>query len=118
MPFELGLCVAWERIGRREHIWFVFESRNRRLAKSLSDLNGTDAYIHGGTIGGVFRELSNAFVRPGRQPSVQQMRNIYQRLKENLPEILKRAGTHSAFQARVFREISVVASAAADAIVK
>src|ERR1700674_1398811 len=35
MPFELGLCVAWERIGRNKHTWFVFEGRARRLTKSL-----------------------------------------------------------------------------------
>lgn len=62
MPFELGLCVAWERIGKKKHIWFVYEKKTRRLAKSLSDLNGTDDHIHGGTITGVFRELCSAFV--------------------------------------------------------
>jgi hypothetical protein len=49
MPFELGLSVALEgtaRIGTRG--WFVCESRNYRLAKSLSDLNGTDPFIHDG----------------------------------------------------------------------
>ena len=71
MPFELGLCVAWERIGKRKHTWFVYEGRNRRLAKSLSDLNGTDPHIHGEAVAGVFREICSAFVRPGRQPSIQ-----------------------------------------------
>ena len=37
------------------------EAVNYRLAKSLSDLSGTDAYIHRGTIEGVFREMGNAF---------------------------------------------------------
>jgi hypothetical protein len=50
----------------------VCESQSYRLAKSLSDLNGTDPFIHDGTIEGVFRELGNMFRRPGRQPSVQQ----------------------------------------------
>jgi len=118
MPFELGLSVAWERIGRSKHVWFVFEAKNRRLAKSLSDLNGTDAYIHDGKVMGVFRELGNAIVRPGRQPSVRQMRRIYEDLRSSLPDILRRAGTKSLFQARVFREICVVASASADKIVK
>lgn len=117
MPFELGLCVAWERMGRSNHVWFVFEAKNRRLAKSLSDLNGTDPYIHDGKVMGVFRELCNAFVRPGRQPSVKQMRRIYQELKSGVPEILERAGTDSVFEARVFREVCVVASAAAGKIV-
>jgi hypothetical protein len=114
MPFELGLSVAWERVNRRRHIWFVYEARNRRLAKSLSDLNGTDPYVHDGSITGVFRELCNAFVRPGRQPLVQQMRRIYRDVTEALPEILRRAGTSSLYQTRVFKDICVVASASAD----
>src|ERR1700693_36090 len=77
MPFELGLSVSWARIGNNKHTWYVFERQAHRLMKSLSDLNGTDEHIHGGTINGVFRELCSAFVRPGRQPSVQQMGKIY-----------------------------------------
>src|SRR5260370_32904859 len=46
----------------RSAIWVVFESVKRRLPKSLSDLDGTDPLIHGGTVRGVFRGLSNAFV--------------------------------------------------------
>jgi hypothetical protein len=114
MPFELGLCVAWARIGSSKHDWYVFESRIHRLTKSLSDLNGTDANIHGGTIDGVFRELCSAFVRPGRQPSVQQMRRIFREVENQIPEILRRAGAKSIFNARVFKDICVVANASAD----
>ena len=114
MPFELGLSVAWQRVGKKKHTWFVYEVKDRRLAKSLSDLNGTDAYIHGGTVTGVFRELCSAFVRPGRQPSVQQMAKVYRHVEERLPEILRRAGTNSIYSARVFKDICVAASASAD----
>ena len=37
MPFELGLAVAWERFKEPSHTWCVFESRGRRIGKSLSD---------------------------------------------------------------------------------
>jgi len=114
MPFELGLCVAWERIGKKRHTWFVYERKERRLAKSLSDLNGTDPYIHGGTIAGIFRELCSAFVRPGRQPSIQHMNRIYRVVGKSLPEVLRRAGTKSIYTARVFKDICVVASESAD----
>ena len=60
MPFELGLTVALERIAIRKHAWVVCESKRFRLNKSLSDLDGTDVYIHGGTIRGVFRERGSA----------------------------------------------------------
>ena len=51
MPFELGLAVAWERGHKAERTWFVMESMNHLLAKALTDLNGTDPYIHGGVSG-------------------------------------------------------------------
>jgi hypothetical protein len=70
-PTYIGLCVAYEKSSKkRKHKWFVCESMNSRLAKSLSDLNGTDPYIHLGTIGGVFTELRKMFVRSDRQPSL------------------------------------------------
>jgi hypothetical protein len=117
MPFELGLSVAWERLGRKRHTWFVFEQKAHRLSKSLSDLDGTDAYIHGGSMDGVFREICNAFVRPGRQPSVQQMRNIYRDVSKGLPEILRKTGAKSIYNTRAFREVCVIAAATADKIV-
>src|SRR5207245_1695984 len=53
MPFELGLLLGWQRAkGNSRHIWFVMEPRQRRLQKSLSDLDGTDPLIHQGTVGG------------------------------------------------------------------
>src|ERR1700693_4084246 len=113
MPFELGLAVCWQRISKENHTWFVYESQARRLAKSLSDLNGTDPYIHDGRIRGVFRELCNSFIRRGRQPSTQDMRRIYGDLRKRLPSILRQAGTRSAYSARVFKELCVVASASA-----
>ena len=114
MPFELGLCVAWERIGKKKHTWFVYESRERRLAKSLSDLNGSDPHIHGGTVTGVLRELCSAFVRSGRRPSIQQLRKVYRDVEKSLPEVLRRAGAKSIFNARVFKDICVIASELAD----
>ncbi|MHB8502761.1 MAG: hypothetical protein ACYDCG_09530 [Candidatus Acidiferrales bacterium] len=117
MPFELGLAVGWEKIGGGRHVWFVMEAKDYRLEKSLSDLKGTDPYIHGGTIEGVFREIGNAFVRQGMQPTVPQMRSIYRHVENGVPAILRRCGAASVFQARAFKEISIAASAAAGAIV-
>ncbi len=118
MPFELGLAVAWERMREHKHVWFAFETHKHRLSKSLSDLDGTDVYAHGGKAGGVFRELGNALLREGRQPTVQQMRAIHREVKANLPAIVRAAGTKSVFAARAFKEICVLASAAAEKIVR
>ncbi len=110
MPFELGLAVAWEGLEHR-HTWYVCEEVERRLQKSLSDLNGSDVYVHGGTVSGVFRELCSAFVRSTHQPSVQTMLAIYRDLKRTLPSIMKHAGASSPYTARVFKDLCVRARA-------
>jgi hypothetical protein len=95
----------------------VCESRNYRLSTSLSDLNGTDPFIHGGTIEGVFRELANMFGRPSKQPTMQQMRLIYRKLRGNVPAVLRQAGSRTLYSARVFRALCLVASDAAEELV-
>ena len=110
MPFELGLVLGWLKTSRRSnHTWFVFESVRRRVSKSLSDLDGTDPYIHDERPKGVFRELGNALVRSTNQPTVQQMRAIYRKIKTASPLIVKNAGARSLFEARVFRQLVVLA---------
>jgi hypothetical protein len=114
MPFELGLTVAWEKIHPGEHVWFVLESKNRRVVKSLSDLAGSDVHVHNGQVKGIFRELGNALVRVHKQPTVSEMQAIYRGMKAGLPEVQRRAGTPSLFEARVFAELRVLARALAD----
>jgi hypothetical protein len=114
MPFELGLAVALAKSEHPDHAWIVCEAVPHRIKKSLSDLDGTDAYIHGGTVAGVFRELGNAFVGSRRQPTVTEMSQIYRLLRAQFSGILKKAGARDAFNARVFKELCVLASTAAD----
>lgn len=117
MAFELGLTVALERTAHPEHSWIVCESVRHRVSKSLSDLNGTDVYVHDGTVSGVFRELGNAFVGTRRQPTVREMSQIYRVLRSQVASVLKKAGARDAFNARVFKELCVLASTAADELV-
>jgi hypothetical protein len=117
MPFEPGLTIALERTAHPDHSWIVCETVLRRVNKSLSDLDGTDAYIHGGTIKGVFREMGNAFVGSSRQPTVTEMSQIYRVLRAQFPSVLKRAGAKDAFNARVFKELCVLASTAANELI-
>ena len=111
MPFELGLAIAWSNLKKQSDSWFVFETMNRRLQKSLSDLDGTDVYIHDGTASGVFRELTNAFVRSRRQPTIPQMQEVYAGPQKALPRIRRDAGAKSIFSAGVLKELLVVAGA-------
>jgi hypothetical protein len=117
MPFELGLTVGHNTGTASQHTWFVFETRQWRLQKSLSDLNGTDVYVHGGTPSGVFRQLSNAFVRSRTQPTIAEMTRIYDGLLKNVRTILIETGAGSLFEASAFKRLSVYASALADEIV-
>jgi hypothetical protein len=110
MPFELGLAVAQDA-GNRRQTWSVCETVPYRINKSLSDLNGTDVRIHGGTVRGVFGALCEIFVRKTRQPSVQEMYRIYRVLRRNLPKIMRRAGARDAYGARVFRDLVFAARA-------
>jgi hypothetical protein len=114
MPFELGLVVARERLSAVEHEWFVCEKQPYRIQKSLSDLNGTDPYIHHGTVAGVFGQIASAFVRLDSRPTTRQMQIIYRKLRKELPNLVQEAGADSAFEARVFKDLCVLASAAAE----
>lgn len=114
MPFELGLTIALERSSHPDHAWIVCETVAHRVKRSLSDLDGTDAYIHGGTIAGIFRELRNAFVGSSRQPTVRQMAQIYKVLRTEFKNVLQRTGASEAFNASVFKELCVLGSTAAD----
>lgn len=113
MPFELGMAVTWASINPRQHSWFNFESRDRRVQKSLSDLNGTDPNIHGGAVEGVMRELCSAFVRSRTaRPVVPEMMRTYRELSRKLDAIMAAAGSRSVFEARVFDDLCFAAKAA------
>jgi hypothetical protein len=83
----------------------------RRAEKSLSDISGTDVYIHNGNVRGVFTQLCNAFVRLKSQPTTQDMEQTYLRLRDLLPEFQTQTGADSPFEARIFRDLVVAARA-------
>jgi len=116
MPFELGLAVAHEKSGGK-HAWFVFEEVDERLEKSLSDLKGSDVYIHHGKISSVFAKLGNAFLRQRPRPTVPQMTAIYFGLQDSVPRIMEETGADTLFEARPFRELAALASGLTDRII-
>jgi hypothetical protein len=115
MPFELGLAVAHARRDSVRHDWFIFETTNRRVSKSLSDLNGTDPYIHQGTVEGVMRELGNAFVLQSEDErnSVSEMMKTYEEVQLRVKKIKLQTGAQSLFEGRVFRLLCTTAVKAA-----
>jgi len=112
MPFELGLAVTWAKLYPGRHDWFVFEKVRHRAQKSLSDLNGSDPNIHGGTVEGVMRELCNAFVRQRPRPSVPEMTGVYRIVARQQEIIRANSGASSLFEARAFAELCFAAAAA------
>jgi hypothetical protein len=118
MPFELGLTVAWTRRSASRHSWFVFETQRYRVDRSLSDLAGTDPYIHGGTIEGVLTQVANAFIRQTRKPGFPEMLAVYKRTRAALPAILKKSGSESIFAgARPFHDVCLSAAEIADSTI-
>jgi hypothetical protein len=106
---ELGMSIAWAKMHPRQHTWFVFESRERRAQKSISDLNGTDCNIHGGTDEGVMRELCNAFVRRRDRATVPEMIALNAAVKRGLPALMRSTGAASLFEARIFDDALTLA---------
>ncbi len=109
MPFELGLAVAWQRIGDRSHRWYLFEAKAHRVQKSLSDLNGTDPCTHHCKPLGVLQQLTNALIRTRHRPTVIELEAILGDLKKAAVKIKRTLGTKSLFGSRAFEDLVYVA---------
>jgi hypothetical protein len=113
MPFELGLAVAGTGRGRNRHRWYVFEAKKFRVLKSLSDMNGTEAYIHGGTPTGVLRELTNALARSSHRPTVRELQAVYRDVKRTAVILKQDLATQTLFDTRPFLDLVLAASISA-----
>ena len=106
MPFEVGLAVATAR-WRPAHLWFHLEARPYRVQQTLSDLGGTDAYIHGDRPRQLLIALTDALVRAGKQPTLDELYRLFQLLSAEAIGIRRNYGT--LFGARAFKDLVVVA---------
>ena len=113
MPFELGLTLGLSRLEARRHQFFLFEAVEHRLAKSLSDMSGTDPHIHDGRPHGLLNALANALVREKPRPSVRQLELIYGDLRTAAPVIRRNLRASSLFEARAFADLVIAAQASA-----
>jgi hypothetical protein len=114
MAFELGLAVACAGAPRGRHEWFVFEARSHRLGKSLSDLGGTDPYIHDGTPHGLLRALTNALVRRRHQPTVTQLERVYRDVRATASAIKQDLRSKTLYEARAFKDLVAAAIRSAE----
>lgn len=76
--------------------------------ESLSDLNGTDPYIHGEQPGRLLVELSNALVRAHGRPTLDGLNRAYFFLRRGARAIKREYGT--LFGARAFRDLVILAT--------
>ena len=106
MPFEVGLAVATTR-WRPAHQWFLLEAHPFRVQRTLSDLGGTDAYIHGDAPRRLLIALTDALVRAAKQPTLAELSRVFQLLSVEARGIRRKYGT--LFGARAFRDLVVVA---------
>lgn len=113
MPFELGLAVAHANATDKRHRWFVFEKERFRVLKSLSDINGTEAYVHSGRPTGVLRELTNALVRSQHRPTVRELQAVYRDVKRAAAILKREMVTKTLFDTRPFHDLVLAASISA-----
>jgi hypothetical protein len=105
MPLELGMTITWTHLNPDAHTYFVFESESRRIQRSTSDLDGTDACVHHGTAEGVLSELRSAFWR-NEAPTVPEMMGFHRLVEINAHPILTRNATRNLYAPSVFKELS------------
>lgn len=108
MPFELGLAYAIAQ--EHEHHFFVLEAKPHRLQASLSDFNGHDPYIHGGTQDGVIRFMLDCFGSRSQVPSFATLKTLTLRLAHFSLELQREHGLREPFHPYIFRQAVDAAS--------
>lgn len=106
MPFEAGLAVALSWSGNKNR-WYILEARDYRLQKSLSDLNGHDPFIHGGSVQGVLVALTDIFPGQRHQPDPTQLLSLYRRVRKASAK-LKRSYRNNLFGPSCFRQLIAI----------
>jgi hypothetical protein len=115
MPFELGLAVAVSRTptdGTR-HGFVLLERRPARLQRTLSDMNGYDPLIHGGTSSGAVRCMFEAFAEE-REVDLVRVRRLARQLSEVARTLKRQHGTSTVFHRVLCRELIGAAAALSD----
>lgn len=103
MPFEAGLALAVNLSGQK-HQCAMFEAQRHRLQKSLSDLNGYDPYIHGGTVKGMLAALTDLFQIGDGQANAKELFSLYQVVSQDA-RLIKTQNGNDLFRASSFRQL-------------
>jgi hypothetical protein len=91
--------------------WRVIEAVRHRVGHSCSDVDGYNAEIHGGTVGGMCEALSNIFPDPPRAPltDVNDMLWVYRRLRRFRKRLPRNIYAASPFKRLVLTAVALVA---------
>jgi hypothetical protein len=98
--------------------FYVFERKPYRAQRSTSDINGIDPQIHNGTAKGVMAGLRNILRQPGDVTTVPEMLASYRAVRRQLPRLRLNAGEKSLFEASVFHDLMLAASAESERLIK
>ncbi len=109
MPFELGLAVAVKHVDDRRHKFFVLERKSYRLQKTLSDVNGYDPLVHGGSVSGVVSALMSCV---GTSPATPRwlIEKSADALWKVATELKRQHRTRSVFSLPVFNDLLAAAT--------
>jgi hypothetical protein len=102
MPFELGIAFALAQ--GNGHRIFVFEEQ-RRLQATLSDMNGFDAFIHGGTQEGVLYRILDCFARPRETPRFTDLKSLTERLSRVAAKAQSEQSLEDPFKPYIFNRL-------------
>lgn len=101
MPFELGVSYARSRIS--DHRFFVFEERAFRIQQSLSDLNGIDPMIHGGTVTGILGCLLDCFGTEKKAPPIEALQELADKLLKVMKQLRHEREPADPYSPAIFR---------------
>jgi len=76
----------------------------------LSDLDGTDLYIHDNKPEGMLRALMNALVQFRDPPALTELKSIFRKLRTAALKMKKDLGDAPLFEAHAFKELVFVAN--------
>jgi hypothetical protein len=95
MPFEAGLACGLA-LARGQHRYFVMEEAPFRMQRSLSDLNGIDPLLHGGTAQGMLREVTSCLAG-SKPPPFSRVKRLHEHARTRVRQIQARYGVDGIF---------------------
>ena len=108
MPFELGIAYALRQLNA--HKFVLLEAKRYRLQRTLSDLNGIDSGIHGGTVYGMVSCILSSLGKPRMNPDPQQIHKIRRQLWRAIPVFKRNHHRTTIYTRAIFQDLLTAAS--------